>query len=94
MHVGAVVGAPLAGLIIQKTTTGFLWVTAAMGVLLCVAALMVMALGVWVAHTDSAEKVFLRRRENWKVVPAPVGGGAAGPADGVVIKVDPASVMD
>jgi predicted MFS family arabinose efflux permease len=80
VNVGAVIGAPIAGLIVQKTTTGFTIVAVLMGCLICVAASIVLILGAWVAHGPFAEALHLRPRRRFRVV-APAAGGAGG-ADG------------
>jgi predicted MFS family arabinose efflux permease len=91
VNVGAVIGAPLAGVIVQKTTTGFTIVAVLMGCLICVAALLVLALGAWVAHGPMAEALHLRPRRCGRMV-ASGAGAAATAAEGtgapVVIKVD------
>jgi len=68
MNLGAIIGAPVVGLIIQKTTTGFKWATVSIGCLVVVAAFMLLALAVWVAHGPLAAQLFLRRRQRFKVV--------------------------
>lgn len=83
MHLGAILGSPVAGVIVQRSGGGFTWVTIVMGILIMVAAALVAVLGVWVAHTDKAEQVLLRRRRRGRVVD---GGGVdgVGGGDGVV----------
>lgn len=75
MHVGAVIGSPAAGAIVQRTGGGFTFVTVLMGALICAAAILIVVLGVWVAHGPRAEQVLLRRRRRGRVVDDGDDGG-------------------
>jgi MFS family permease len=62
MNLGAIVGSPLTGAIIQKTERGFFWVTVVMGLVICLSTCLLLVLGAWVAHGPLAERLFLKPR--------------------------------
>ncbi|KAI8466364.1 MAG: major facilitator superfamily domain-containing protein [Monoraphidium minutum] len=68
LNLGAVVGAPITGAIIQKTSRGFFWVTIVMGILILilvmgililVAASLLLILRAWVARGPLAQQLYL-----------------------------------
>ncbi|GBF88149.1 tartrate transporter [Raphidocelis subcapitata] len=87
---GAVIGAPLSGLIVQRSSSGFTWVTVMMGLLICTSSALLGVLAVWVAHGEQAEDLMLRPRRRFRLV-SQSGSGGGGDGGGAAESVPKAA---